>query len=55
MDGTKLETLVEIMSNPNEMASLWPYRDAELVDFDSLALVLIIVVYAPDDLAVGQT
>ena len=51
----KLETLVEIMSNPNEMASLRPYRDAELVDSDSLAHILIIVVGAPDDLAVGQT
>ena len=43
------------MSNPNELSSLRPYRDAELEDSDSLAHVFIIVVGAPDDLAVGQT
>ena len=52
--GTFFE-LFEVMSNPNEMVSLRPYRDAELVDSDSLALILVIVVGAPDDLAVGQT
>ena len=47
--------MFEVISNPNEMASLRACRDAELVDLDSLALVLIIIVDAPDDLAVGQT
>ena len=50
-----LGTLFEVMSNPNEMESLRPYRDAELVDLDILALVFIIVVDAPDDLTVGNT
>ena len=50
-----ISELFEVMSNPNETASLRPYRDAELVDSDSLAHILIIVVGAPDDLAVGQT